>query len=325
MKIIYFEYNVIHFVFIIFRIMRKILFGIFLFLSIGFTSAGKVARFQLVVTPNPVRVSQAVDITINALDSSGKIVTDYIGDVYIDEVGGGLKSAGKISFPDNQIISFWSTDKGVKQLEGQLKISLEGTYKIAVYDIVDDTINGSVQLKVVGPNDLIQGEMKILVPKNDNSYTGNSLPIQGLSLLNNKQIVAYINGKQIGTFTTSSNGTFNHNLENVPTGKFELYLIGISNGEIVGQSQKIIGHFTSTAPYKIKLNSLQKYKITLMFADLKRSAYNRSGGDELKLKNLYILMYKKLFDVSKTANGQKYKDEIYGLMSLIKNTYTGIK
>lgn len=305
--------------------MRKILFGIFLFLSIWFTSAWKVARFQLVVTPNPVRVSQAVDITINALDSSGKIVTDYIWDVYIDEVWWWLKSAWKISFPDNQIISFWSTDKWVKQLEWQLKISLEWTYKIAVYDIVDDTINWSVQLKVVWPNDLIQWEMKILVPKNDNSYTGNSLPIQWLSLLNNKQIVAYINWKQIWTFTTSSNGTFNHNLENVPTWKFELYLIGISNWEIVWQSQKIIWHFTSTAPYKIKLNSLQKYKITLMFADLKRSAYNRSWWDELKLKNLYILMYKKLFDVSKTANWQKYKDEIYWLMSLIKNTYTWIK
>lgn len=305
--------------------MKKILLTLFVLLSLWFTSAWKVSRFQLIITPNPVRVSQTVDITINALDSWGKIVTDYIGDVYIDEVWWWLKSSKKITFPDNQIISFWSTDKWVKKIEWQLKISQVGTYKIAVYDIVDDSVNGSVQLKVVWPNDLIQWEMRILAPKNNQNYTWNHLWIQWLSLLPSKQITAYINWKPAWTFNTASNWTFNHNLEWVPTWKYELYLIWTSNWEVVWQSQKVSWHFTSTAPYKINLNSFQKYRISLVFADLKRSAYNRSWWDPLKLKDLYILIYKKLLDVSKSPAWQKHKDELYWLMSLIKNTYTWIK
>lgn len=80
---------------------------------LGVTAAAPV-RFEVIVQPNPIKVSEYADVTVKAIDANGNVDTSYTdGDIWI-EVEGFDYTDPDIEMPGNGIGFFEASDQGVK-------------------------------------------------------------------------------------------------------------------------------------------------------------------------------------------------------------------
>lgn len=123
----------------------------------------EVASFDLIVS-GEVFVNEPFDMTVRALDASGKVITDYKGkiffdsDIFSDEQNPNLCSilgicpVVKIASPHNWEYTFTPTDKGIKLFEKWWTISPAGVYNLTVFEL--NGPNGGIgkTVKVVAKN-----------------------------------------------------------------------------------------------------------------------------------------------------------------------------
>lgn len=184
--------------------------------TIQWASAWEIDHFELTLSPEKASVGEAVDLTITAVDSNNEIVTDYTDKVLIFS-----SEDPKVELPialQDSTYQFTEADQGKVKFENGVKFTSAGIKDLNVYDYMEDTIYGMVEIEISQEEkkeeidiDIISPESGLTIPKNSVKVSGNTQK--------NHNVVVTLNGKE--TFDTTSNGT----------GMYEVEIDTLENGE----------------------------------------------------------------------------------------------
>lgn len=220
---------------------RKILYtlAVYLFWSIVFAQT-MPDSFVVDVNPSSFSPNQAVDITLKAVTSNGTVVSDYVGDVFI-EVEGSL-SPDDYVLPEDGFTKFESENLGIKTFSKALTIKKPGTYTIVAYDILDDTTKGEKTIIVGQAAASDNADVTITSPVVNGIETNSSITVlASVSLLPNSPFQIIVNGQTLWQWVTSANGQISTIINGLSQGQNTLQ-IQITDGmwAIVGQSDAIV-------------------------------------------------------------------------------------
>jgi len=96
--------------------------------------------FIVEVIPSSFDVNEAIDLTIKAVKADGEIVSDYLGDVFIEIEG--IVDTADYTVPSDGLYSFQAGDQGIKLFSKWLAIKKSWTFSVKVSDIFQDNIMG---------------------------------------------------------------------------------------------------------------------------------------------------------------------------------------
>ncbi len=220
---------------------RKILYVlvVYLFWSMVFAQT-MPDSFVVDVNPSSFSPNQAVDITVKAVTSDGTVVSDYVGDVFI-EIEWSL-SPDDYVLPEDGFTKFESENLGTKTFSKALTIKKPGTYAVIAYDILDDTTKGEKTVIVWQAAADDGADVQISSPVVNGIETNSSITVlASVALLPNSPFQIIVNGQTLGQWVTSANGQISSIVNGLSQGQNTLQIqITDGNGAIVGQSDAIV-------------------------------------------------------------------------------------
>lgn len=105
-------------------------------------AVAKVDHLEVIVSPT-AKVGEAIDITVKAVDKTGNVVKNYLGNIYIT-----VESDLKATVPFEDGYTFIDADQGSKIFSKGLSFTKEGKLKVSVVDIETENIEGSATVTV---------------------------------------------------------------------------------------------------------------------------------------------------------------------------------
>jgi len=200
--------------------MKKLLLTFLTLISLGFVYAADVDHFVVEVDPNPVKVNEAADLTIKAVDSNGDIVEDYEGSVMF-EAQLDWEQSKDITLPwDDGSYMFEAQDKWVKKFSKWLKFITKWEYNFIVSDIADmEKVKTEEKITVVDDaEESTSGTVTITSPIRWSTEKWNTLKVIWVSTLFNSPLEVYLDEQKVNEWTTDENWDFNIILDNVDAG-----------------------------------------------------------------------------------------------------------
>lgn len=97
----------------------------------------QVDHFNITIEPNPLKVNEAGDLKVVALDADWDVVKDYIWDIYIQE-DANLELGKDIELPNDQMYTFTPEDQGQKVFSKWTIFKKAWTFEITVSDIATE-------------------------------------------------------------------------------------------------------------------------------------------------------------------------------------------
>ena len=185
---------------------RKILYTLAVYLLWSIVYAQTMPdSFVVDVNPSSFSPNQAVDITLKAVTSNGTVVSDYVGDVFI-EVEWSL-SPDDYVLPEDGFTKFEPENLGIKTFSKALTIKKPGTYTIVAYDILDDTTKGEKTIIVWQAAADDGADVQITSPVVNGIETNSSITVlASVALLPNSPFQIIVNGQTLWQWVTSANG-----------------------------------------------------------------------------------------------------------------------
>ena len=220
---------------------RKILYTLAVYLLWSIVYAQTMPdSFVVDVNPSSFSPNQAVDITLKAVTSNGTVVSDYVGDVFI-EVEWSL-SPDDYVLPEDGFTKFEPENLGIKTFSKALTIKKPGTYTIVAYDILDDTTKGEKTIIVWQAAADDGADVQITSPVVNGIETNSSITVlASVALLPNSPFQIIVNGQTLWQWVTSANGQISSIVNGLSQGQNTLQIqITDGNGAIVGQSDAIV-------------------------------------------------------------------------------------
>ncbi|HMT00785.1 MAG TPA: hypothetical protein PKC14_00505 [Candidatus Absconditabacterales bacterium] len=217
------------------KFLKKSIAFIFSFLVIGGVFAADPSNFLIEVKPSSFATSEAVDMTIQAVGSDGKVVSSYEGDVFIEILE--LTDPDDYVLPNDGVYSFLPQDQGAKTFSKGLVIKKVGTYKIRIEDVINDKIVGEATVIVGGGTETIPQNVQITSPLGGGTEKNSSVNIIGSSPFPNSPLQIFVNGQKTKDAYTSVDGSFSIYVDGFASGVNNLQVkLADINGKIIGQS-----------------------------------------------------------------------------------------
>ncbi len=217
------------------KFLKKSIAFIFSFLVIGGVFAADPSNFLIEVKPSSFATSEAVDMTIQAVGSDGKVVSSYEWDVFIEILE--LTDPDDYVLPNDGVYSFLPQDQWAKTFSKGLVIKKVGTYKIRIEDVINDKIVGEATVIVGGGTETIPQNVQITSPLWWWTEKNSSVNIIGSSPFPNSPLQIFVNGQKTKDAYTSVDGSFSIYVDGFASwvNNLQVKLADI-NGKIIWQS-----------------------------------------------------------------------------------------
>lgn len=228
------------------------LFFITLFTIASTYAAGPHDAFEVILGKQTAKVGEALDLTINAVDKNGEIITDYLWDILVFS-----ESDNAASFPNDlkeNSYKFTAANEGSVKFENAVKFSKAGKQDLYVYDLKNENILGIGQVDITKADVASNIDIEILSPENGVTLWKNNIKVSG-STKKNHQVKIILNGNQELKTTSNSDGVFEKELENMQQWENTLKAQVLNaDDEVIGESKVVSLKINSSAPEFKRIN-----------------------------------------------------------------------
>lgn len=182
--------------------------------------AASADRFVVRIARNPVAVNEAVDITIQAVDVRGEVIEDYDGDIFMEVDDTRERD---VTLPADGVYTFQAVDQWSKIFNKWLVFKKEWTYTFRVYEVLDPSNEGTVDVVVKGSgNGTTEQQITVSSPSSGSIEQNSTLNIIGTSKFPNSPIEFYIDNKLAQDTITESDGSFSTYVSKLSVGSHSL-------------------------------------------------------------------------------------------------------
>ena len=200
------------------RIKQSLVGGIFLFFWVSLTFAAPV-RFDISVSPNPIKVSEFADVTIKALDENDNVDTSYTEDIWI-EVENMDYTDPDLVLPGGGVWLFEAADQWIKIFSKWLSIKKPGTYTLTVADVYDTNLKWTTEFTVLsdsgGP---AVSDISLVSPVSGSIEKWLTVDVIGSTSIPNIPIEIFIDGSSIQEGISDDQGSFTLTLSDLEAGE----------------------------------------------------------------------------------------------------------
>ena len=177
-----------------------------LWCGISAVYASWAERFIIRVARNPIAVNEAVDITIQAVDTRGEIIKNYDGDVFMEVDN---LSDRDVTLPADGVYTFQAVDQWSKIFNKWLIFKREWTYTLRVYEVLNPDREWTVEIVVQWTSDNDWEEDVVVVSPSASSIEKSStVNVIGTSKFPNSPIEFYLNNTKVHDTITESDWSF---------------------------------------------------------------------------------------------------------------------
>lgn len=216
-------------------------------------AATELTDFEITV-PAEVIVNEAFDMTVTALDKTGKKYDKYEGTIFFDTNQNPTDVV--LPFEDGEY-QFTLSDQGVHTFQKGFTLKKAGKYELVVFEL--DGPNGGVE-KIVevtavakGDNPPTKSDIVIKDPVTNTTVSTKSIPVSGTSKPTSS-INIKLNGTKVKTAQTDASGNFSVTVDNLKAGDNVLVAEVLDGtGTVIGISAPVTIKFSTEVP---KLTSL---------------------------------------------------------------------
>lgn len=187
---------------------RFLRLGIWLLAFLPLITFAAPSKFEVIVQPNPLKVSEFADVTVKALDSNGNVDKSTDSDIWL-EIENYDYTNPDITLPGGGIWFFEASDQWVKIFSKGLSIKKAWTYKINVVDVYDTGIKWSATITVLAnsPGPAV-GSLTVSNPLSGSVEKQDTINVIWKTTYANTPIVILINGSKIQEGLSDQNGDF---------------------------------------------------------------------------------------------------------------------
>ncbi len=196
--------------------------GLIALLSFNSVFAATADRFVVRIASNPVAVNEAVDITIQAVDVRGDVIKWYEGDIFME-----IDNARErdVTLPADGVYTFQAVDQWSKIFNKWLVFKKEWTYTFRVYEVLDPSHEGTVEVVVKWTSDWWSEDDIVIASPGSGSIEQNStVSVIGTSKFPNSPIEFYVDNKKVHDTITESDGSFSTYLSKITVGSHSLMI-----------------------------------------------------------------------------------------------------
>lgn len=218
----------------------------------SFTSAfAAIDHFNVTIDPTSAQVGEALDITIEAMDKSNEVVTDYIGTILVFS-----ESDSEAEFPnelDENSYEFKSADQWVIKFENAVKFKNAGKQNIHVYDLADEAVMWLAEVDISASTTDQVVDINILSPESGLTIGENKVKVSGTTKKNHRVVIS-INNTQEESTTSNSEWIFEKDIVNLQEGEnmFKAYVLDSDNKRI-WESSAVVVKINSSKPKLISI------------------------------------------------------------------------
>lgn len=153
--------------------------------------------FEVTVEPNPFKVSEFVDVTIKSMNIDGNVDTTFVWDVWIS-VQWFDATDPDVVIPGWGIGFFEAEDLWIKIFSKGLSIKKAWTYILEVTDLFDESITGTVEIKVTAENSWPPvWTLDITEPSAWATLTTDAIDVVGTTTYPNTPLTLMIDGQKV--------------------------------------------------------------------------------------------------------------------------------
>jgi hypothetical protein len=213
--------------------------------------AASADHFVVRIARNPVNINEAVDITIQAVDMRGETIKDYDGDIFMEVENTRERD---VTLPSDGVYTFQAVDQWSKIFNKWLIFKKEWTYKFRVYEVLDPSNEGTVEVTVKNSTKTTNDTaIKIASPTAWSIERKSTSNIVGTSDFPNSPIEFYIDGKKVQETITESDGSFSAYVSKLTEWKHSLSIKVVDiDGNVLSESDVI--------PFTYQTTDLNLYK-----------------------------------------------------------------
>ena len=207
-----------------------------------------------VAAPTQVNVNEAFDVTVKALDASGKVIPNYDGTIYFDS----KNSPNDIVFPfQSGEYKFIASDQGVHTFAKGYTLKKAGDYELDIFelDTPGDGISKTLKVTAVDKNAVTTWKEPITItePVDQITVSDKTIPVGGTTKATSS-VNILLNGKKVVTVQTDTDGKFSTNVGELTIGDNTLVAEVLDgSGAVVGTSVTTQVKYSTETP---KLTSL---------------------------------------------------------------------
>jgi hypothetical protein len=233
------------------RIVASILWLALLFVGANNAFAATADRFVVRIASNPVAVNEAVDITIQAVDVRWDVIKDYEWDIFMEVDNARERD---VTLPADGVYTFQAVDQWSKIFNKGLVFKKEWTYKFRVYEVLDPSHEGTVEVVVKWTSDWGSEDDIIIASPGSGSIEQNStVSVIGASKFPNSPIEFYVDNKKVHDTITESDGSFTTYLSKIAVGSHSLMIKIVDiDGNTLAESASV--------PFAYRTADLNLYK-----------------------------------------------------------------
>lgn len=196
--------------------------------------------FIVEVVPSSFDVHEAVDLTIKAVKADGEVISDYVGDVFIEIEG--IVDTADYTVPSDGLYSFQIVDQWKKLFSKWLAIKKSWTFSVKVSDIFQDHIVGQ-RTVIVGQKESAEekANINIISPIEGGIEKNYVINVMGnVSAIPNAPYEVLVNNTNVAQGTTTHNGDISAYLNNIKEGENVIQIkILNANNETIWESKII--------------------------------------------------------------------------------------
>lgn len=179
-------------------------------------------RFEVTVSPNPLKVSEFADVTVKAINSDGTVDTKADGDIWL-EIENHEYTDSNIVLPGNGIGFFEPSDQWVKIFSKWLSIKKAGTFKLNVVDVYDTSIQWSATITVLWNSAWpAVWWLTIYSPLSGSVEKQNAITVVWKTNYANTPIVILVDNSKVQEWASDQRGDFSLPLSNITAGSHTL-------------------------------------------------------------------------------------------------------
>lgn len=213
--------------------------------------AADVDRFIVRIARNPVVVNEAVDVTVQAVDVRGEVIKDYDGDVFMEVDNTRERD---VILPADGVYTYQEVDQGAKIFNKWLVFKKEGTFTLRVYEVLDPTHEGTVEVVVKGKgNDNEEDAIVVTSPGSGSTEQNSTVNVLGTSKFPNSPIEFYVDNKKSHDTITEWDGSFSSYLTKLTVGPHSLVV------KITDIDEQVLAE-SASIPFSYKTPDLNLYK-----------------------------------------------------------------
>lgn len=218
--------------------MKKLVFLLFAFLFGSYAMAAQVDHFILTPSANPVKINEAIDLTIKAVDADWNTVKDYLWDIFME-----MWSASESDYvlPNDWLYTFMEDDQWEKIFSKWLIFKKAWEYTLTVYDVAEDTIKQDLKITVTWEwASAKAANVTITSPIAWSTEKSKVVNVTGKSTLPNSPFVLSLDWKKSGEWITDENWDFTSSLENLKVWDHKIK-VAISNADnkVLWESEEV--------------------------------------------------------------------------------------